>query len=53
MTKNITVRTAKNLWTFEVKSRKGTWYITRIYGDVSNTEALREAVEILQESVNK
>jgi len=43
-----TIRTDKNVWTFEVKSRKGIWFITSIYGDVSDASALREAIEVLR-----
>jgi hypothetical protein len=43
-----TIRTDKNVWTFDLRSRKGIWYITSIYGDVSDASALREAVEVLR-----
>lgn len=53
-TKSYTIRTPKNVWTFDVSLPKGgTPKVLRTYGDVTNREALDEALVQLKQHVDK
>lgn len=49
-----TIRTEKNVWTFDVSMPKdGVVKIMRIYGDVTNKQNLDEAIEALKEELQR
>lgn len=51
--KSFTIRTDKNTWTFDVSlPQGGTPKVTRIYGDVTDRDALGEALKMLRETID-